>query len=156
MAEKWGCKVGLKSPAHITLIPPFWMDETQESKLVQDMDTLSKSFTPFNISTNNFSCFKPRTIFIEPVLNAPLAHLKKETDQYFEARPQYSAKVDKRPFHPHITIATRDLHKSAFYEAWPQFETKTFEHSFTATGISLLRHNGQVWEVAHTAPFAAP
>ena len=27
MHDKFGCKVGLKSPAHITFIPPFWMHE---------------------------------------------------------------------------------------------------------------------------------
>ena len=155
MQEGWGCKVGLKSLAHITLIPPFWMAEEKEVPLQQDIETLSRQFKPFAISTNNFNCFKPRTIFIEPVLTESLKKLKKETDQFFKTHTQYGAKIDNRPFHPHITIATRDLRKSAFAEAWPQLENKTFEQTFTATGISLLKHNGQVWDVVYTGAFGA-
>lgn len=154
MQENWGCKVGLKSPAHITLVPPFWMDESLEPPLIKDITLLSTQFTPFEIDTHNFSCFKPRTIFIEPVLTDNLRNLKKETDQFFKTHYQYGAKVDTRPFHPHITIATRDLRKSAFAEAWPHFEKQTFEHSFRADAISLLRHNGNTWDVVHTAHFA--
>ncbi|MGZ3924768.1 MAG: hypothetical protein ACXVBJ_13435, partial [Flavisolibacter sp.] len=36
MLEKYNCKVGLKSPAHITLVPPFWMEEEKEGRLVSD------------------------------------------------------------------------------------------------------------------------
>ncbi len=32
--EKFGCTVALKSPAHITLIPPFWMKEESEDDLI--------------------------------------------------------------------------------------------------------------------------
>lgn len=153
MHEKWGCKVGLKSPAHITLIPPFWMDESLEEPLKKDITGLSSYFIPFEVITNNFSCFKPRTIFIEPVLTELLKTLKTQTDQFFKMHTEYGAKVDTRPFHPHITIATRDLRKSAFAEAWPQLENQTFEHTFTADGISLLRHNGHTWDVVHIANF---
>ena len=129
------------------------MEEEKEGDLKNDITHLSSRFSPFEVSTNNFSCFKPRTIFIEPVLTEPLKNLKQETDQLFKTHAQYGAKIDNRPFHPHITIATRDLHKSAFAEAWPQFESKTFQHTFTINGISLLRHNGHAWEVVHTASF---
>ena len=151
--QNWGCKVGLKSPAHITLLPPFWMDESLEDNLKSDITHLSRQIAPFEVATNNFSCFKPRTIFIEPVLTEPLKNLKKETDQFFKLHAQYGAKIDARPFHPHITIATRDLRKSAFAEAWPQLQNQTFEHTFTAASISLLRHNGHTWDVVHTASF---
>lgn len=151
--EQWNCKVGLKSPAHITLIPPFWMDEAQEASLVADINALSSSQQPFEVVTANFSCFRPRTLFVAVAPNAALDKLKVETDRYFKMRPQYGAKIDTRPFHPHITIATRDLRKSAFAEAWPQLEHQSFVQTFTTNGLTLLRHNGQVWDEAYTAPF---
>ena len=64
MFDKYNCKVGLKSPAHITLVPPFWMEDKKEQQLISDIDSLSNHLHPFHISTNNFSAFKPRTIFI--------------------------------------------------------------------------------------------
>jgi 2'-5' RNA ligase len=154
MLERWGCTVGLKSPAHITLIPPFWMDETTEENFVNDLDMLCKNMAPFLVATNNFSAFRPRTIFIEPVLNDDLKKLKATVDVFCKTHPQYGAKGDTRPFHPHITIATRDLHKRAFAEAWPLFEHKKYEVQFKATGLSVLRHNTKNWDVIHTAPFA--
>lgn len=153
--EHWGCKVGLKSPAHITLLPPFWMDENLQNSLVQDMENLYRLQSSFEISTANFSAFKPRTIFIDVVVDDQLQQLKTTTDLFFKGQPQYGAKIDTRPFHPHITIATRDLRKSAFAEAWPQVAHQTFKETFLAQGVSLLRHNGQLWQVVHTALFGA-
>lgn len=155
MLQKWSSSVALKSPAHITLIPPFWMAEIGEENLLQDLDTLCKNIYPFDISTNNFAAFKPRTIFIEPMLHEPLKKLKQTVDTFCKTHTQYGAKPDTQPFHPHITIATRDLHKRAFAEAWSLFENKKYEVQFEAKGLSVLRHNITNWDVIHTAPFAA-
>jgi 2'-5' RNA ligase len=154
MLERWGCKVGLRSPAHITLIPPFRMDGTMEEHFANDLNAWCKNIAPFPVATNNFSAFRPRTIFIEPVLDEPLKKLKRSIDTFSKTHTQYGAKTDTRPFHPHITIATRDLHKRAFAEAWPLFEHKEFKGHFEATGLSVLRHNTVNWDVIHTAPFA--
>ena len=62
-------------------------------------------------------------------------------------------KIESRHFHPHITIATRDLHKKTFYEAWQLFETKEFTEEWMATGMSVLRHNKSNWNVIHTSGF---
>jgi 2'-5' RNA ligase len=154
MAEKWGCKVALKSPAHITLVPPFRMEQGMEESLLRHLDELGETIAPFSIATNHFAAFKPRTIFIQPVLNEALKHMKKKTDVFCKTHPDYGARADTRPFHPHITIATRDLDKKAFAEAWPYFEKQSYNITFDATGISTLRHNSKDWDVLHTSPFA--
>lgn len=154
MHERWGCAVALKSPAHITLIPPFWMAERLEENLLHALDELCKPVSPFTVTMHRFAAFKPRTIFVEPVLHAELKNLKQTVDAFCKQHTQYGAKADARPFHPHITIATRDLHKRAFADAWTVFEHKPFEASFKAAGVSVLRHNTNTWDVIHTAPFA--
>lgn len=153
MLEKYSCTVGLKSPAHITLIPPFWMDEQKETQLLADVDRLYQPFHPFPVQTNHFSAFKPRTIFIDVVVDEALASLKKEGDEFFKRETFYGIKVDSRPFHPHITIATRDLHKKSFFEAWPSFQQETFKETWIAGGVSVLRHNKKNWDVIHTSQF---
>ena len=55
MQEKYNCQVALKSPAHITIAPPFWMNAAKENDLVQAVDTLSRGFLAFPVTTNNFS-----------------------------------------------------------------------------------------------------
>jgi len=153
MLEKYNCKVGLKSPAHITLVPPFWMEEEKESRLVSDLDNVSEQLQSFLVSTNNFSAFKPRTIFIEPVVTNELTRAKQAVDAFFEDNSLYNIKIETRPFHPHITIATRDLYKKSFYEIWPWFAEKEFREEWVAEGISILKHNKKNWDVLHTSQF---
>jgi 2'-5' RNA ligase len=151
MLEKYNCKVGLKSPAHITLVPPFWMEEEKEPRLILDIETLSCELAPFSVTTNNFSAFKPRTIFIQPILTEELTKAKETTDAVIRNNAFYNIKIDTRPFHPHITIATRDLFKKGFYEIWPWFAEKEFKEELTVEGISILKHNKKNWDVVYTS-----
>jgi 2'-5' RNA ligase len=153
MLDKYNCKIGLKSPAHITLIPPFWMEDEKEQQLISDIDSLNNHLHPFTISTNNFSAFKPKTIFISLVPNEKLNEVKKALDDLFKHNPFYNIKIDTRPFHPHITIATRDLFKKSFHEIWPWFAEKEFLEKWTAEGISILQHNKKNWDVIYTSQF---
>jgi 2'-5' RNA ligase len=153
MLEKYNCKVGLKSPAHITLVPPFWMEHEKEESLIADIIFLSQDQHPFRISTNNFSAFEPRTIFIEPAPSEELNKVKKRADDFFDNNVFYNLKIDHRPFHPHITIATRDLYKKDFHEIWPWFAEEKFIEEWTVEGISILRHNKKNWDVILTSQF---
>ena len=153
MLEKYNCRVGLKAPAHITLVPPFWMEEEKEQQLIADIDHLGSDVHPFHISTNNFSAFKPRTIFVALTPNKHLQQLKEVTDRFFKDNSLYNIKIDARPFHPHITIATRDLFKKSFFEVWPWFAEKKLIEEWQADGISLLKHNKKNWDVIHTSQF---
>lgn len=152
MQEKYKCAVGLKSPAHITIVPPFWMREEREKDLFADVETISRQQELFCYNTNNFSAFKPRTIFVAIEENAELNALKIRVDEFL-APKNYGLKKEERPFHPHVTIATRDLHKKAFAEAWQMFEDKKFEESYEASGLSVLKHNGKNWDVVFSADF---
>ena len=153
MYDQYGCRTGLKSPAHITLLPPYWMDESLEKELIADLDMLSSQFEPFTLHTAGFSCFRPRTIFIATAASEELNRIKAVSDVFFGTRFVYKMKTDRRPFHPHITIATRDLAPKDFYDAWPFFEKGVFSESFEVNSMSLLRHNQKNWDVVHTSRF---
>ena len=153
MYQRYECKVGLKSPAHITIVPPYWMEEENEKMLLADVDNLGKILSPFIVHTKNFSSFKPRTIFIDIEKTKTLESLKETTDKFFNQNRPYKIKIDPRPFHPHVTIATRDLFKKNFYEAWPIFEKEKFEEEWLAESISVLRHNKKNWDVIQTSQF---
>ena len=153
MLEKYNCKVGLKSPAHITIIPPFWMEEEKENQFLSDIGRLSARIEPFMIETNNFSAFRLRTIFIAVKGNKQLSGLKEAVDQFFGNENPYHIKIETRPFHPHITIATRDLFKKDFNDAWSMFQQQTFEARWITKGLSVLRHNKKNWEVIFTSAF---
>jgi 2'-5' RNA ligase len=153
MFDRFGCTTALKSPAHITLVPPFWMDNILEDELKSGLDGLAVSIESFFIRAENFSAFKPKTIFIEPILSKQLSALKLAADTFITGHAEFGAKTDERRFHPHITIATRDLHKKNFAEAWEMFQNKTFAAEWEAKSLSLLRHNKKNWDVIHTSQF---
>jgi 2'-5' RNA ligase len=154
MLERYGCKVGLKSPAHITLIAPFWLEPGKEKGLINNLDLISRDHCPFIINTLNFAAFKPRTIFIDVIDNKDLNTLKSSIERQFVNNKDYNIKSEDRPFKPHITIATRDLTKKSFSEAWAHFENKQFEKKWVANSISLLHHNKKNWDVIHTSQFS--
>jgi 2'-5' RNA ligase len=152
MYQHYKCSIALKSPAHITIIPPFWMQPEKEEDFIKNIDILSAQITAFTIETNDFSAFKPRTIFIAVNENPALNDLKRNTTEFFQDK-DYNLKSDNKPFHPHITIATRDLYKKDFYEAWNYFQHKNFKEEWRAIGLSILRHNKKNWDVIYTSQF---
>ena len=52
-----------------------------------------------------------------------------------------------RGYHPHMTVAFRDLKPSAFRQAWEEFEGRELSHHFEVRSIVLLKHNGKDWEI---------
>ena len=151
--EKYQCIVALKSPAHITLIPPFWMNEDLEPDLVRSITEFSDNKNKFEVLLKDFAAFKPRVIYVDVVKNEKLDDLHFSLNDFILKQSKFPIKKDDRPFHPHVTLATRDLHKKAFYEAWEIFSKKKYEADWLANGISLLRHNKKNWDVILTSQF---
>jgi len=54
---------------------------------------------------------------------------------------------NKWPFHPHITIAHRDLAERDFPDVWAFFREKIFERKFEADALTLLRNMEGKWEI---------
>ena len=153
MKEQYNCEVALRSPAHITLIPPFWMNGELETALLDSLNEFSKKENSFQIQLKDFSCFKPRVIYVDVLQNEQLNALKNKLLAFLLAKNKFPFTNDDHSFHPHVTIATRDLHKKAFYEAWEYFKEKKYKADWIANGISLLRHNKKNWDVIHTSQF---
>jgi len=152
--EKFGCTAALKSPAHITLIPPFWMSPDLEIDLIEaTIKEFSNKQKRFNIQLKDFSVFKPKVIFVDVLKNGNLETLHTEFNAFILQQNKYPIKKDDRIFHPHITLAARDLYKKAFSEAWEIFGAKKYEADWPAIGISLLRHNKKNWDVIFTSQF---
>ena len=151
--ERFGCTVALKSPAHITLIPPFWMKEELETDLVNSIDHFSAARNKFEVILKDFASFKPRVIYVDVPKNESLHDLYVSLNEFILGQHKFPVTQEERPFHPHVTLATRDLHKKDFYEAWQVFSLRKYEASWSVSGISLLRHNKKNWDVIFTSQF---
>ncbi len=147
MRKQFGCVVALKSPGHITLIPPFWMDEAREQELLQTLHSFKSDYLPLEISLNGFSHFNDRVLFVPVNENTKLNELRLQTEVYFQQSFSNEIRKDERPFHPHVTIANRDVSPSAFEKAWLYFSKEKFETTFEATNISVLKLKDSKWVV---------
>jgi 2'-5' RNA ligase len=154
MKERFDCVVALRSPAHITLIPPFWLDEKEEHQLNDAIGEFCQSRAGFEIHLKNFAAFKPRVIYVDVVPNPELKSLHGQLEEFLIVKNQFRINKEERPLHPHVSIATRDLHKKAFRDAWEIFKEKKYESSWIASGISILRHDQKKWDVIFTSQFA--
>ena len=151
--DHFECTVALKSPAHITLIPPFWMKEDLEDDLINSIKDFSGTKNKFEITLKDFEAFKPKVIFVDVVKCEVLNDIYRSFANYIFSENKFPIKKDDRPFHPHVTLATRDLYKKAFQEAWEIFSKKKYEAFWIVSGISLLRHNKKNWDVIFTSQF---
>jgi len=152
--EHYECTIALKSPAHITIIPPFWMNEKLENDVINSIREFSITKTKFEIILKNFAAFPPKVIFVDVVKSEILNGLYQSFADFIISQNKFPIKKEDRPFHPHVTLATRDLYKKAFHEAWEIFSKKKYEALWIVNGISLLRHNKKNWDVIFTSQFA--
>ena len=144
---KYNNKSALRSPAHITLHMPFEWEEKKEPALI---DTLSnyKFNQDINIRLKNFGFFEPKVVFIDVEKNETLSALQKEMVNHVKQHLSIFNEADNlRAYHPHITIAFRDLKKSDFYKMKEEFGVRTFEGEFISKEFCLLKHNGKTWDV---------
>ena len=138
-------KGALRSPAHITLHRPFEWKEEKENILIEKLNEFKFHETP-EVVLSNFSFFEPRVIYVNVLANESLRHLYEALRNFTKKELGLLNEWDNlRGFHPHVTIANRDLKKTLFYELKGEFASKKFDGSFNCNTISLLKLDN-VWK----------
>jgi len=136
----------LRSPAHITLEPPFKWESSQINQLKDTLETWASKQDNFSVSLEGFEAFPPRVIFVDIIKNKELFNLQQSLKQTLRSQLDFVSDRPELPFHPHMTIAYKDLRKEVFVQAWAHFSTQEYQRIFTVKNICLLQHNGRVWE----------
>ncbi len=152
--ERFNCIKALNSPAHITLIPPFWMNDHSEKDLIDALKIFCRRQDRVLIQLKDFSAFEPKVIYVDVVKNERLELLHQNFNDFICSQNKFPVKRSETIFQPHISLATRDLYKKDFQTAWELFSKKKYEAAWMANSISLLRHNKKNWEVISTSQFS--
>ncbi|QDA62164.1 2'-5' RNA ligase family protein [Hymenobacter jejuensis] len=156
LSEVWGLKQevhrltgsrnALKLPAHITLIPPLRQPPEFEIKFRAALSAFAATQAPFAVGLRNFAWFGDRTLFVQ--INQPTgiqafqAQLEAWCATHLPEVPR-----EKRPFTPHMTLATRDLSSAQVPELRTLFAARHFEAEFSVRAFQLFRHDGRSWHV---------
>jgi 2'-5' RNA ligase len=146
LQQRFGCTNALKSPAHITMIPPFWWKEDEEYLLQQWLYDF-KDYDSFAVATGGIDTFGKNVLFIDVLPNDRLSALHDAVQQYFTRQSGGVIKTDNRSFSPHITLATRDIKPGDLEKAIFHFREKTFHRTFMVETISLLKLIDGRWAV---------
>lgn len=145
--NQYNSKAALNSPPHITLHMPFKWKESKEAELVSSLETFIAKQKSFELKLNNFGAFEPRVIFIDVRKDEALVDLQKNLKRFCKTELNlFNADYKEFAYHPHLTLAFRDLKKTEFYKAWEEFKEKILDAKFVMNTITLLKHDGQVWK----------
>lgn len=142
----------LKSPPHITLIPPFNMNKKNEKNLAENLINFASQSDEFEVAISGFGEFRSRVIYLRILANDILKSFQNLLAEKCNTEFDIPIKSSK-PYLPHMTLAFRDLSPQMFNKAWEKYKLKTFNASFTVDRFFLLRHNGKSWEIAYEIPF---
>ncbi|MBS1635949.1 MAG: 2'-5' RNA ligase family protein [Bacteroidetes bacterium] len=153
IANRFGSKGALRSPAHITLHMPFEYEDSKEAKLISTLDQF-RFETPFDIRLHHIDAFEPRVVFIHVDASDALMAMQKQLVQYLKMRLHlYNQAESMRGFHPHVTVAFRDLKKAAFYEIMNAYRSMEFTETFRCSSLYLLKQNAGQWIPYHESVF---
>ena len=151
--EHYNSRKALNSPPHVTLQAPLLRSNHRNlNELTEGLRRFAQGREGVAITLRNFGAFPPRVIYVDVVKSLGLMALQKDLSAFMQTR--YGI-VDRRyaSFCPHMTVAFRDLSKAAFQRAWPEFQQKSVKFDFLAQNLTLLRHDGQRWQIYQDYPF---
>lgn len=148
---EFNSKAAFNSPPHITLHMPFEWKSTKESKLIEELSSFAQSQKSFEIELKNFGCFEPRVIYIQVMENKELRTLQSALTRFCKTELNlFNANRLDQPYHPHLTVAFRDLKKALFPQAWAFVKDLDFQAQFSCQELVLLKHDGKVWQPEKT------
>ncbi|MBL4707429.1 MAG: 2'-5' RNA ligase family protein [Flavobacteriales bacterium] len=143
LKTQYGFSHALKTPPHLTIIPPFTATIDQIESLFTKIR--NESLTPFSIQLDGFQAFHPRVLFVDVMHNPDLIGFRKRIKSIFVSEKIIPNKGEKHFFTPHITIANRDLNNKTFKQIFPTFKNRKFLAAFEVRSIFLLQHTDGKW-----------
>ncbi len=153
IADMWGPKHALRTPPHITVIPPIALTSSEVGWLFGMAYALAGSLPSIRMELNDYGSFKPRVIYVNTIISKELHELY---DLWHEAlllkMPHVFDKYPDRPYHPHLTLAHKDVTHPQFDKMWRQYANKKYRASFVADHFCILNHTAEGWEVEKKYP----
>ena len=135
MREQYGCTVGLKSPAHITLLPPLEVEEPGVRRLEEHLADVAGRTRPFRIHLRSTGSFRP----VSPVVFVTVARGISNCEQLAHAVRRGPLGVELSfPYHPHVTIA-HHLDDESLDQAFD--ELASLECEFVVDSFCLYVHD---------------
>lgn len=143
MSLEYGSHEALRRPAHITLVPPFRLEQPKMEKLCTELENFSLRYSSFDMTIDGFGRFEQRqVIFLKTTHDESLKELQDSLSRLLYTTLITALPHEPRAFTPHLTVGYRDLSKSNFERAWVHFGNMNYRRNVRVDAIDLMRHEG--------------
>ncbi|MFA8301288.1 MAG: 2'-5' RNA ligase family protein [Hyphomicrobiales bacterium] len=145
IAKNYGAHHALRSPAHITVLSPFFLQNGTLDEAIKNIGEKVYSYDPFDVKLYGFDHFGERVIYVNVVKNEELAQFQDQIHKEIFAEGYIKAAPIRNEFHPHITIAFKDIKSYHFAKIWRYFFKIRYRRSFPVNNIHLLQYGNNRW-----------
>ncbi|RMG79873.1 MAG: 2'-5' RNA ligase family protein, partial [Bacteroidetes bacterium] len=132
----------------ITLQAPFRFSLKKIKTLKTTLADFARHRAPFEVRLRGWDHFADRVIFIDVEPNEYMSDLQYSLTTLLHEK--FAIPKDRRPWHPHMTVAFKDLLPARFPRAWAYFSDISFARDFVPAGLTLLLHRDGRWHVFDT------
>lgn len=145
--ETYGLKYALKSPPHITLKMPFSYNEAKEDYLSGRLSEFLANQRSFSVGISGIGTFGQRVIFQEILANPDLIELQKSLKSFCKRELLLVDELSDRNYHPHLTLAFKDLKPSKFEGVLQLAKECQFKSEFVVDRMMLLKKLDGKWQL---------
>lgn len=143
--DKFNVKYALKSPAHVTLKMPFSYNEAKEDKLIQLLRNFLLPVESFPVSFGGVDTFGKRVIFLKVKSDDRLTKLQSGLKEFCKRELNLVDELSDRNFHPHMTIAFKDLKEIHFENILDLIKKQEIKGSLQVERITILKRIDARW-----------
>jgi len=137
-------------PTHVTLVPPYEVNEAEFAEVVAYLEGVAATVVPFQLHLRGTGTFRP----VSPVVFINVVDGIAACEQIAQRLRAGLTEVDLRfPYHPHVTVA-HELDDPLLDRAFA--ELADFEASFDVREIHLYEHDPVGgWHPTHSVSLAS-
>jgi 2'-5' RNA ligase len=144
------------APPHITVQPPFVYELAEIAAVEQYLTQFAERRSPVPITLSGFGAFAPRVLYIQVAKTPELLTLQADLAADLNHHLQITDPKSKtRSYSPHLTVASRQLTRQSFQQAWAELQPRPVEFTFVSDRLTLLIHTGRCWQIQSNFCFQA-
>ena len=153
IADTWGPRHALRTPPHITVIPPIEIGEDLIGRLEEIAAQVARAHSAFTLRLRGFGAFAPKVLYVRPVRNEELEGLYLDWRHRLEEDlPGVLERYPDKPYRPHLTLAHRDMEEAQFNAVWAHYGEKRLDIAFKVKSFCILDHVRSGWVVRKEFP----
>ncbi len=147
LKEQMNIKYALKSPAHITLKMPFSYNEAKEKVLIEKLENFLSTKKSLKIKVGGTDTFGKRVIFWKVQADSSLTELQTDLKTFCKRELNLVDELSDRNYHPHMTIAFKDVKERDFDEAKALIQKSDINQPLEVCSVELLKRLDGKWVV---------